>query len=69
MKMEMAVWNRCELQVSWLNGVKQRLFALIQCECYGKQMSMDTLILGSYCSCFLTTLLCLQLIDGDQREM
>lgn len=68
MKTEMAVWDRCELQVSWLNGVNQRLFVLIQCECYGRQMPMDTLILGSYCSCFLTALLCLQLIDGDQRR-
>lgn len=26
----MAVWNRCELLGSCLNGVKQRLFAFIQ---------------------------------------
>lgn len=36
MKTEMAVWDRCELQVTWLNGLKQRLFALIQHECYGR---------------------------------
>lgn len=68
MKTEMAEWDRCELQVSWLNGVKQRPFALIQCECYRRQMPMDTLIPGSYCSRFLITLLCLQLIDGNQRR-
>lgn len=44
----MAVWNRCELLGSCLNGMKQRLFALIQCECCRKQMPMDTLILGPY---------------------
>lgn len=68
MKTEMAVWDRCELQVSWLDGVRQRLFALIQHECYKRQMPMDTPILGSYCSHFLTALLCLQLIDGNQRR-
>jgi len=54
MKTEMVVWGRCELRVSWLNGVKQRLFVLIKHECYGTQMPVDTLILGSYCCSLLT---------------
>lgn len=29
---------------------------------------MDTPILGFYCSCFLTALLCLQLIDWNQQR-
>lgn len=68
MKKEIIVGDRCELQMSLLNGVKQRLFALIQCECYGSQMLMDTQILGSYHSHFLSALLCLQLINGNQRH-
>lgn len=68
MKKEIIVGDRCELQMCLLNGVKQRLFALIQCECYGRQMVMDTPILDSYHSHFLSTLLCLQLINGSQRH-
>lgn len=54
MKTDIAVWDRCELKLSWLNAVKQRLFALIQCECYGREMPTDILILGSYHSPLLT---------------
>lgn len=66
-KTERAVWNRCELLGSCLNGVKQRLFAVIQeAICFNSVWVWQEADAHGHPD--PTTLFCLQLIDGNQRH-